>query len=293
MSLKSRVLRILRLAISATIFTVDRIVVLARRLYNGRIPGRCVVLYYHGVPAAQCSGFIHQIYWLKENTVIVPADYSGILNDDTVYAALTFDDGFSNLIENALPVLIQERIPCTIFFPSGYLGRLATWYSDLAAPERRERVMTFEEIKNLPPDLITIGSHTVSHPRLTRLALKKAAEELEKSRRILARGIGTEVKLFSFPHGACNDEVIRLARHAGYERTFTIEPEFAFSQPDRFVTGRVRVTPDDWNLEFILKVKGAYRWQATFSDWRRTIRNAAWCKNLSKTKGRDVADEPA
>lgn len=74
--------------------------------------------------------------------------------------------------------------------------------------------------------------------------------------------LGEPVRLFSFPHGKCNRDSIRLAKEAGYDRVFTIEPVFAFAEPQEFVTGRVSVSLDDWPWEFRLKVLGAYRWMA-------------------------------
>lgn len=66
--------------------------------------------------------------------------------------------------------------------------------------------------------------------------------------------------MFSFPYGSFNEALVNCAMEAGYERVFTVLPDLAFSDPAEFVTPRVRVDPTDWDLEFRLKVLGAYRW---------------------------------
>jgi peptidoglycan/xylan/chitin deacetylase (PgdA/CDA1 family) len=85
---------------------------------------------------------------------------------------------------------------------------------------------------------------------------------LEHSKAQLEAILGCKVGLFSFPHGECDAQTIALARAAGYDRVFTINPSNAFTSADNFVQGRVLVDPADWPLEYRLKLLGAYRWLA-------------------------------
>jgi peptidoglycan/xylan/chitin deacetylase (PgdA/CDA1 family) len=84
--------------------------------------------------------------------------------------------------------------------------------------------------------------------------------EIHQSKTCLESILGQEITLISFPHGSYNQQHVTMAREAGYERVFSILPSLAFSRSDEYVTGRVRVDPDDWMLEFRLKICGAYRW---------------------------------
>jgi hypothetical protein len=85
---------------------------------------------------------------------------------------------------------------------------------------------------------------------------------LKESKAGLEAMLGRPVTLFSFPHGACNERLVEMARGAGYERVFTITPQPALAMDQGFIFGRVAVNPEDWALEFRLKVLGAYRWMA-------------------------------
>jgi peptidoglycan/xylan/chitin deacetylase (PgdA/CDA1 family) len=122
-----------------------------------------------------------------------------------------------------------------------------------------EKIMSADELRSLPEKLISVGSHTLSHPWLPDLPQPQAQWELAESRTALGDLLGREVRLFSFPYGAFDDKLLDLCRVAGYSRVFTTVPS---SSPlgQAFVVGRVRVDPADWTWEFRLKLSGAYQW---------------------------------
>ena len=176
---------------------------------------------------------------------------------------MTFDDGFVSVLNNALPELEQRRIPATWFIPSGCLGRRPPWLTNPESPARQERVLTEEQLVSLKDHpLLTVGSHSVSHPKLADLRNDACVRELRQSKSDLERILGQQITEFSFPHGECDARLIQLAKAAGYKRVFTIQPAMALRSASEFVTGRVAVDPDDWRLEFRLKLLGAYRWGA-------------------------------
>jgi peptidoglycan/xylan/chitin deacetylase (PgdA/CDA1 family) len=112
----------------------------------------------------------------------------------------------------------------------------------------------------LPENLVTLGSHTLTHPFLPSIGDDEARREIAGSRTALEGILNRKIGLFSFPFGGFNQRSIELCREAGYDRVFTTLPNFALVQPNEFVVGRVRVDPTDSPLEFRLKLAGAYRW---------------------------------
>jgi peptidoglycan/xylan/chitin deacetylase (PgdA/CDA1 family) len=265
-------LRIFKLVISIFYSFIIRLRSLLEKLTGRQLPDICVVLYYHAIKPEQRRQFARQMDDLVKRAKTVRAGVEGPLREGAGHVAVTFDDGLAGLIDNALPELVLRNIPATIFIPTGYLGRRPQWEVDIGSAEDSEPVMTADQLRQLPPDLVSIGSHTRTHPRLTLLSQGEALAEFCESRRELEEILERDIKLFSFPYGEYNQNLVEAARGAGYERLFTIMPVVAFSEPKEFVTGRVRAAPSDWRLEFRLKIMGAYCWLPLAFSLKRKIK---------------------
>ena len=221
-----------------------------------------VVLYYHAVKPHQRHRFARQMDEVLKRATVFPAGSPEAMRGDAPNVAVTFDDGFRRVIENAVPELTKRAIPFTVFVPSGSLGERPSWLRDPGHPCSTERVVSAAEVRalaNLP--LATVGSHSITHPNLVALDPAGAQEELMRSRADLESAAGVAIDLFSFPHGAHNAVLVDQAGRAGYRRVFTIEPTIVEGCPGPFTVGRVAADPDDWPLEFRLKIAGAYRWR--------------------------------
>jgi peptidoglycan/xylan/chitin deacetylase (PgdA/CDA1 family) len=205
-------------------------------------------------------------------TIPIAADNHKTLTPGIHYAGVTFDDGFLSTFENAVPELVERRIPATIFVVANLLGTTPKWATFGPQYGAQERIVTLERLTDWPTDLITIGSHTMTHPWLPSLREAEARNELSASRDKLRALLSRDITLFSFPYGALNERLVDLCREVGYERVFTIMPTLAFSDPKEFITGRVAVEPTDWRLEFRLKLLGAYQWLPTILRWKEKFR---------------------
>ena len=94
--------------------------------------------------------------------------------------AITFDDGFRNLLDHAVPVLDRLRLPATFFVISGYCGGTNNWPSQPSGVPGLP-LMDWGELASLPP-WISIGAHTVTHPHLTALSDAECERELSACR---------------------------------------------------------------------------------------------------------------
>ena len=160
-----------------------------------------------------------------------------------------------------MPELQKREIPVMIFVPTGCLGMQAPWLNECQQRTEGGVVLRPDEIKELDQkDIVSFGSHCVSHRPLPTLDDRESKEEICQSKIDLENILGKRVEALSFPHGAFERRHAEWARQAGYTRVFSASPEFAFAQPNEFVAGRVRVDPADWAVEFRLKLLGAYCW---------------------------------
>jgi len=88
-----------------------------------------------------------------------------------------------------------------------------------------QHAITWEMLTELAADpLVEIGSHTVSHPRISALSSESAFVELRESQKRLQEKLGLRVNNFAFPYGRkadCGPRDFELARKAGYSSVAT------------------------------------------------------------------------
>lgn len=234
---------------------------------------RRVVIYYHGVHDPDIPNFRKQMEYLASNcTVVEPSNIRSAEENRTDHmVAITFDDAFVSVVENAVPVLKEYELPAAFFVPAGNLGKPPTWEMPEGYPDKSETVISKEQIAELDKQGFEIFSHTVSHPYLTRIDDIKMEAEIERSKLTLERILGHDVLGISYPYGAYNDKVCRLAERIGYRIGFSIEPCSVDVSSDNFQIGRFKVSPTDSLLMFKLKVSGAYEIVKHFRRLKRIL----------------------
>jgi peptidoglycan/xylan/chitin deacetylase (PgdA/CDA1 family) len=135
--------------------------------------------------------------------------------------ALTFDDGFRNVFQNALAPLAQGRWRALQFLVPNCIGQLNQW--DLRDGEAPEVLMDAAEVRDWLGAGHAIGSHSLNHARLTRLTLRDAREEIFASKQKLEDTFGVAVEHFCYPYGDWNEPVRELVIEAGYRTACTTE----------------------------------------------------------------------
>lgn len=241
------------------------------------------ILYYHGVPASKTASFAAQMAILARVARVVSADWQGPPGTDVhdtrqLLTAITFDDAFESVVENALPVLAAHRFPCTIFVPVGHLGRPPGWSME-ADDDCDERVATADQLRAVDGNLVAIGSHTVHHPRLSAISDDGIKQELDTSMSALTALFGRKADLLAFPYGDYDERVEAICRASGYRMAFTIHPTQIHPAADAYLRGRVAVDPADGALEFFLKASGSYDWMSYISRTKGRVRR--WRASLS------------
>jgi peptidoglycan/xylan/chitin deacetylase (PgdA/CDA1 family) len=229
----------------------------------------CIVLCYHGIIDTQRNRFRNQMERLSRR--FRPFT---IRQSDDIWpshgVAVTFDDAFANLVDNAIPFLEQSRFPAMIFAVADNLGCSPKWRMPRGHPEANESTMTAEQLQAVSKNpLIRIGSHTMTHPDLATIPEDQLRFELAESKRRLEGIVGCPVEDLALPHGSYNDQVIVEAIRAGYKRIYTLDPRPYDPSSANPVIGRFSMSPDVWKLEFRLTCAGAYSW---LYSWRKVVR---------------------
>jgi len=90
-----------------------------------------------------------------------------------------------------------------------------------ARPPVESGSCTWEQLREMESAGVEVGSHTVTHPVLTRVTADRLGRELEQSRRRLEEMLGHRVTLFCYPNGAYNRVVRDAVARAGYQLAVT------------------------------------------------------------------------
>src|SRR5688572_3601936 len=98
-----------------------------RLLLNLPVAGRGVVLYYHAVGPRDRAAFSRQMDEILKRAQPFEADSREAMADAARNVAITFDDGYRSVLENAIPELEKRNMPFTIFVPTGCLGERPSW----------------------------------------------------------------------------------------------------------------------------------------------------------------------
>jgi peptidoglycan/xylan/chitin deacetylase (PgdA/CDA1 family) len=263
--------RAFKLCISMAVFAYLSVERKLLRFLGRPVPGSCNVLYYHSVPSEHRRVFAKQVEIIVRLTKPVSADARLTPLPGVRHCAVTFDDAFEDVIENAVPELVKRKVPAVIFVTTDVLGEFANWWPE-SAPERKRRIAMAKQLQELPVEWITVGAHTKTHPRLSRLSEADAKSEILDPRGSLADLLGYSPESFSFPYGDFNEELIGWCQDSAYKRIFTTLPKQVVQRSEGFVIGRVSVEPTDWNLEFRLKLLGGYSWMPWAIDIKRRVR---------------------
>lgn len=154
---------------------------------------------------------------------------------------ITFDDGYKDVIDNALPILKRIGFQATVFLIVNNIGK--------------DGYLSWDEIKVLEKEGWFFGSHTLNHKNLTTLSEESAKEEILESKRRLDLGLKKPVVFFAFPVGQFNEEIIKLVEDAGYQGAVTIISGKDNKAGDIYQLKRIRVSGFDTLERFIEKLK--------------------------------------
>ncbi|MGZ4396358.1 MAG: polysaccharide deacetylase family protein [Gaiellaceae bacterium] len=139
---------------------------------------------------------------------------------------ITFDDGYRDILENALPVLRRHGYPAVIFVPIGYLddARPLPHEEHLAAEGLVNPTLSWDELPELEAGGIRVESHGISHRPLADLDVDEAAREITLSKLRLEERLGRPVRAFAYVKGSeahYRPVHLSLLKQAGYEIAFT------------------------------------------------------------------------
>lgn len=134
--------------------------------------------------------------------------------------ALTFDDGYADFVDHALPALQRYRFTATVFALAGRLGDENAWNAD--GP--RKPLMTADQLRQVAAAGIEVGSHGLRHVSLPSVTDDVLTAEISQSRHILQDITGQQVEGFCYPYGHLDGRAVESVRAAQYNYACAIWP---------------------------------------------------------------------
>jgi peptidoglycan/xylan/chitin deacetylase (PgdA/CDA1 family) len=194
-----------------------------------------------------------------------------LLNDGTVgrYVCLTFDDGYRDNLEHALPVLERFQIPAQIYLATAVIEGEARfdWYKE------QPPLLSWDEVRDLArTPLISFGAQTRTHPILPRLDDASAWAEIEGSKLDLERQLDEPVTTFCYPGGLYGQREVELVERAGFALGLTCEPGVNTSEQGRASLLRTMIDRRDSLEDFRAKLAGLFDAPSALRTWVRRRR---------------------
>lgn len=113
---------------------------------------------------------------------------------------------------------------------------------ELGDGHRAPRVLSWNSLRSLAKEGVSLGAHSRSHPLMDRIPVGQAREETEGSLEDLRRETGSTLPVFAYPGGHYNDEVARLMDECNLELAFTTDPGLNdIRRADRLRLRRIQV----------------------------------------------------
>lgn len=273
---------------------------------SGKVP--IFVLFYHRVAETHQNmwsmdfvTFREQILWMQERFDLVSLEevqnriQSGANERPAV--SITFDDGYAENCDQALPFLIENKIPVTYFVTTDHTKNQKPFPHDVEEGTPLP-VNTIESLRALANAGIEIGAHTRTHPNLGNVTEPiEIFDEVITATREMESFIGRKINYFAFPYGQyknLNVEVFQLLKEAGFKAVCSAYGGWNEIGGDPFHIQRVHGDPDfarmkNW-LTYDPRIAntGRYDYSPTSScvDW------ASWLETTSSDHAQPQLDLP-
>lgn len=181
-------------------------------------------------------------------------------------AVITFDDGYVDNLA-ACAELQRRGMRATWFIVTGSIGRAPSWPAD---GRPAGRLLDADELRGMHAAGMEIGSHGVSHVRLTGTDDDCLGRELADSKSTLEDLLGETVASFAYPYGAWDDRCAEAVRQAGYAAACTTRTGWALRDHDPYKLRRLTISNTDTASSLARKLRFAgndVSWKALFHHY--------------------------
>ena len=256
---------------------------------------RTTVLMYHALVEKRDSGghpvhievamFEQQLSWLHAqgyDGITVEEWYSrrSAKQHSRPAVVITFDDGYSSLVDRAAPILKKYGFAATLFLTTDFVGMPAFPAEFAQAVPPGQRPLTWAEVQTLQAAGWDIQAHSCTHRPHAALPVVQLKIELESSRQTIVNQTNSCAKFYAFPYGNYSRQVLRALQDAGYWAGFAVHSGQISPTSDLRRLPRIEVNADCSSSVFAKLVRTGYA--STPGKYRARLRDALFYFPLVK-----------
>lgn len=241
---------------------------------------RAVILNYHEVGDSLYGlapeRFAVQMQFLADHAKVVSLEnlLAGKWSDgqSPLLCALTFDDGYAGVHDNALPILKRHGFPATVYLTTDAIQEVENVPSDLfKGLDPGQRMLSWRQIHRLVEGGFTLGSHLCQHLDLSRLSPAEGWHQLASSRKVIEKYVGSPCIHLAYPWGRFSLRSIDWVRAAGYQRAVTVLHRGLPRRFDPYRVPRLSISKDYTAQDFEAVVRGDWDYLAFLQLLRRPV----------------------
>lgn len=177
------------------------------------------ILTYHSIDesgspiSVSREAFRAHVRWLASGVVrVLPIAELVDGADDGDAVAITFDDGFQNFADEAVPLLRDAALPATVFVVPEHVGGENDWGGRHAPGIPALPLMRWATLGTVATQGVTLGAHTRRHRDLTQVRGASLEDEVAGCVERMAAELGTRPSAFAYPYGAVDDTSATVVR---------------------------------------------------------------------------------
>ena len=213
---------------------------------------RCLI--YHSIKQSPESIFDSSEEQFRNHISFLKKNNFNFLSTDSEFSeastlSISFDDGLLDNLKFAAPILVENKIPFTVFVSSSFI---------LEGCKNYLSIRDLKELALLPG--VTIGAHGHRHVPLATLPATQIREELRISKMEIENMLGRKINSLSYPHGSTNQLICNEVKNIGYEKAYSSFVGANFQHTNPFQLKRNEMNSHDGIQQLQIKLLGGDDW---------------------------------